>query len=100
MPYGLRNSLFVEHRREHAAQLRFVEDRREPPPALPGFAGSWMNAVSSGRASRNRRTRGTSSGYFFSSSPSKTVTAQSGSSPTIERTFRRWPPPSGSRSTS
>ena len=93
--------VLVEHPGQHATQLRFVQDRREQAVLFPALC-----RVLDERASARGARRGTAaaeartSGYFFRSSPSNTVTAQSGSRPTIERTFSRSARPSGSLSTS
>ena len=56
-----------------------------------------MVATTSGRARMKAFMHSVISGYFFTSSLSKTVAAHSGTRPTIDRTFSRLALPSGSR---
>ena len=91
MPYGLRNSFsssILASTRRSLVSSRMEARRR---PAQPGFLGSWMVVEQFGARSRGTsETAPPSSGYFASSSPSNTVAAHSGRSPTIDRTLSRW----------
>ena len=97
---GAQELVLVEHLRQHAAELGLVQDGGQPPARMTGLARVVDEGRQLGARPRNLWKRSRSSGYFAMSFPSKTVTAHRGSRPTMERTFRRWARPSGSRSTS
>ena len=98
---GAQELVLVEHLRQHAAELGFVQDRSQPAAGDAGlsrvvdrraqFGPSVEEPLEPLREFRVLRQQ---------ASRRKTVAAHSGSRPTIDRTLSRWAWPSGNRSTS
>ena len=95
--------VLVEQVAEHALQLLLVENRQEPPALVadePLVGRRHVRRRAPGWRFRNSAIISMSFGWRVATSPSNTVEAQSGSRPTIDRTFSRIDWPLGSRSRS
>ena len=102
MPYGPEELVLVEHVAEDALQLFLVQSdssRRPLYRRTPGRSGATCE-ISSGWRFRNSSIISISFGYRCHGVGLEDGEAQSGSRPTIDRTFRRVALPSGRRRTS
>ena len=98
---GAEELVLVQHPGQDAAQLRLVDDGEQPAAAAAGACSAvWTLAIRSGVRSRNRSDALREVRQLLQHVLLEDRDAHSGSRPTIERTFSRWPAPSGSRSTS
>ena len=86
---GAEEFVLVQHLRQHPTKLGLVQNGRQSASATTDLDGVVDEGNEFWAGNEKPRNSSPSSGYFPTTSPSNTVTAHSGSSPTMERTFRR-----------